>query len=159
MGEHQMAFVHSLVKAKTKGKRGWYAPAELGEASPHYINFVIPLDDRGALLNEYICETITTDEEGTKSIYANKLVRHGEASFVLRLGRLDLWFIVRTVPREERRLPYIGKLEHADFAFLLREIEPEEPDGLDQLYDKENTFIIGCEPFSHYSGIRKRSGR
>lgn len=154
-----MAFVHSLVKVEARGKRGWCAPVELGEATPHYISFVIPLDDRGALLNEYTCETITTDEGGTKSIYAHELVRRGEMSFVLRLGQLDLWFIVRTVPKEDRRLPYIGKLEHADFAAPFTEIEPEQPERLDRLYDEGDMFVIGCEPFSHYSGIRKPARR
>jgi hypothetical protein len=148
-----MAFVHSLVKTEVNGKRGWCAPVEVGEAAPHYISFVIPLDDKGDFFPEYICETITTD--GAKRIDAHEVVRRGEDSFVLRLGKLELWFTVRTVPKKDRRLPYIGKLGHSDFAFLFMEIEPEEHERLDRLYDEGNTFVIGCEPFTHYSGIRR----
>ncbi|HEV3260212.1 MAG TPA: hypothetical protein VG013_25370 [Gemmataceae bacterium] len=149
-----MAFVHSLVKTEVNGKTGWCAPLEIGEAAPHYISFVIPLDDKGDFFHEYTCETITT-EEGAKRIDPHEFVRRGEDSFVLRLGKLDLWFTVRPVPKEDRRLPYVGKLRHADFAFLFTEIEPEEPERLDRLYDEGNTFVIGCEPFAHYSGISR----
>jgi len=149
-----LAFVHSLVKAEVNGKTGWCAPVELGESAPHYINFVLPLDDKGGFFRQYTCETVTT-EEGSKRVESHEFVRRGMDSFVLRLGRLELWFTVRTVPKEERRLPYVGKLGHADFAFLFAEIEPEEPERLDRLYDEGDTFVIGCEPFTHYSGIRR----
>jgi hypothetical protein len=43
----EMAFVHSLVRAKVNGKRGWCAPVELGETAPHYISLVVPLDEKG----------------------------------------------------------------------------------------------------------------
>ncbi len=149
-----MAFVHGLVKTEVKGKMGWCAPVEMGEAAPHYISFVIPVDDQGGFFQEYTCETVTA-KEGDRRIASHELVRHGNDSFVLRLGNLELWFTVRPGPKEERRLPYVGKLQHADFAFLFTEIEPEEPDRLDGLYDKENSFVIGCEPFTHYSGIKR----
>ncbi len=149
-----MAFVHSLVKTKRNGKTGWCAPVELGDDAPHYISFVIPVDDKGDFFHEYICETITAEEED-KRIESHTLVRQGKDSFLLPLGELELWFTVRPVPREERRLPYIGKPQHDDFSFLFTEIEPQEPDRLDRLYEEENTFIIGCEPFTHYSGITR----
>jgi len=145
-----MAYVHSLVKAERNGKRGWCAPVELGEATPHYVSFVVPLDDNGDFFREYICETVTA-ENGTKQTAASKLIRQGDGSFVLRLHGLDVWFTVRTVPKEDRRLPYVGKLEHADFASLFVEIEPEEPKKLDRLFDERSVFVIGCEPFTHYS--------
>jgi hypothetical protein len=149
-----MAFVHSLVKTEVSGKRGWCAPVELGEAAPHYISFVIPLDDKGGFFPEYTCETITT-EDGFKKIDPHEFVRRAADSFLLRFATFDVWFVVRTVPKEDRRLPYIGKLAHSDFAFRFTEVEPEEPERLDRLYDEANTYIIGCEPFAHYSGIKK----
>jgi hypothetical protein len=149
-----MPFVHSLVKTKVKEKTGWCAPIELGEDAPHYISFVIPLDDRGDFFLEYTCETITFDKEGATKIDAHEFVRQGKDSFVLRLGQLNLWFTVRAVPRENRHLPYVGKLGHADFASLFTEIEPEQPKKLDQLYNEDGfTFVIGCDAFIHYTGI------
>ena len=149
-----MAFVHSLVKTELNGKTGWRAPVELGEAAPHYISFVVPVDDKRGFFAEYTCETITA-EDGDKSVESHELVRQGDDSFVLHLGKLELWFTVRPVPKAERRLPYIGKLQHADFAFLFTEVEPEDPDRLDRLYEEDDTFVIGCEPFVHYSGIKR----
>ncbi len=149
-----MAFVHSLAKTEIKGKLGWCAPVEIGEAAPHYISFVIPVDDKRGFFHEYTCETIAV-EDADKRIESHELTRQGEDTFVLRLGKLDLWFTVRAIPKAERRLPYLGKLQHADFAFLFTEIEPENPDRLDRLYEEENTFVIGCEPFVHYAGIEK----
>ena len=153
-----MAFVHSLVKAEVNGKTGWCAPVELGEAAPHYVSFVIPVDDSSGFFHEYTCETITA-EERAKRIESHGLVRQGEDSFVLRLGKLELWFIVRPVPKEERRLPYVGQLAHPDFTFLLTEIEPEEPERLDRLYEENDTFVVGCEAFTHYLGIKRLTNR
>src|SRR5207253_7058454 len=99
-----MAFVHSLVKTEINEKTGWCAPAEIGETAPHYISFVIPVDDEGSFFHEYTCEAITA--EGTeKRIEPHLLVRQGEDSFVLRVGNVELWFTVRPVPKTERRLP------------------------------------------------------
>lgn len=56
-------------------------------------------------------------------------------------------------------MPYVGNLGHEDFRYSFMEIEPEEPDVLDRLYDEEDTFIIGCEPFTHYSGIKRLEKR
>ncbi len=148
-----MAFVHSLVKAEINKKLGWCAPVELGEAAPHYVSFALPLDDAGSFFNEYICETIIT-ENGAKRIDTHEFVRRGKDSFVLRLHNLDLWFVLRAASRDQR-LPYVGKLGHADFRFLLTEIVAEDLERLNELYDEANTFIIGCDPFAHYSGIRK----
>ena len=35
----------------------------------------------------------------------------------------------------------------------LTEIEPDDPEELDRLFEKEGTLVIGCEPFTHYAGI------
>ncbi len=151
-----MAFLHSLVKTQGNRTKGWCAPAELGEAAPHYVSFVIPVDEKGCFFHTYSCETITTIER-TKRIDSHDLVRHGKESFVLRLDEREVWFAIRPVPRDDRRLPYVGKLKHADFQYSFAEIEPADPDKLDKLYEDEDTFIIGCEPFSHYAGIKKPS--
>ena len=150
-----MAFLHSLVKAEMKRKSGWCAPVELGDAAPHYVNFVLPLDEDGVFFREYTCETIAVKEDGSKEIDSHKLIRQGEDSFILRLGAHDVWFTVRAVPNKERRLSYVGNLGHDDFASLFVEVEPEKPKELDRLYDERKTFIIGCEPFTHYAGIER----
>jgi len=148
-----MAFVHSLVKTEVRGKTGWCAPAELGEAAPHYISFVIPVDAQGDFLPRYTCETITSEGKGKKKV-SHELVREGKDSLVLRLGKLEFWFTASPVRKEERRLPYVGKLRHEDFGHLFTEIEPEKPESLDRLYEEEDTFVIGCDAFTHYSGIK-----
>jgi hypothetical protein len=150
-----MAFLHSLARAEPKWKKGWCAPVELGNATPHYVSFVLPLDEDGGFFREYTCETVTVKKDGSKKIGPHKLVRHGERSFVLHLGARDLWFTVRAVPSKDRRLSYVGSLGHDDFASLFVEVEPEKPKELDRLYDERRTFVIGCEPFSHYAGIER----
>ncbi len=149
-----MALVHSLVRTETGGKTGWCAPVELGEATPQYVSFVLPVDTSGAFHDRYTCETVTAAGADRRS-ETHELVRQGPDSFVLRLGKREFWFTVRPVSKAERRLPYVGKLRHPDFAFLLTEIEPEDLEGLDQLCEDEGTFVIGCEPFTHYSGIKR----
>jgi hypothetical protein len=127
---------------------------ELGEAAPHYVSFVIPLVDKRSFFNEYVCETITT-KEGETRVEPHQLIKRGEDSFALRLGKIELWFNLRRSSKDERRLPYVGKLGHEDFQYLFMEIEPENPETLDKLYDDEDTFVIGCEPFTHYSKMNE----
>ena len=148
-----MAFVHSLVKMQANGRKGWCAPVELGEAAPHYVSFVVPVDKKRGFFSAYSCEVVTA-EEGNKRLERYELVRQGSDSFVLRLDGLDVWFVVRPGPQEERRAPYVGRLKHEDFCHWFTEIEPEEPDVLDRLYDEKGAFVVGCEPFAHYAGAR-----
>jgi hypothetical protein len=151
-----MPFVHSLVKSAKADKQGWCAAVELGESASHYISFVIPVDENGAFFSTYSCETVRTSKK-EKSITLHELFAQGEDSFLLHVDDQDFWFVVKPALRTERRLPYIGKLKHPDFRFLFTEIEPEEPDKLDRLYDRKHTFIMGCDPFTHYLGIKKRA--
>jgi len=147
-----MPFVHSLVITQANGKKGWCAPVELGEDSPHYVSLVIPVDERRNVFNIYICETVTTTEHG-HAIESHDLVKRGKNSFALQLGDTVFWFSLRPGSLSGRHLPYVGKLQHEDFTHLFIEIEPEEPESLDKLYDKHGTFVIGCEPFKHYGGV------
>jgi hypothetical protein len=147
-----MPFVHGLAKTEIGGRKGWVAPLELGEAAPHYISFAIPVDHNRSFFDTYICETIAMEDD-RKRRETHELTKSGDDSFILRLGELEVWFSVRPVPRDERCLPYLGKLVHQDFRFLLTEIEPERPDILDRLFDDKKTFVVGCEPFKHYTGI------
>jgi hypothetical protein len=151
-GNRRMPFVHSLVKSETNGQRGWCAPAELGEAAPHYVSFTVPVDEQGRFFGEYVCETVTAEGD-RRRIESHRLVQQGPDSFVLRIGDRDFWFVVRTVPREDRRLPYVGRLRHPDFARSFAELEPVDLERLDSLFQEADTFVIGCEPFEHYSGI------
>lgn len=149
-----MAFVHSLAKMDMNGSMGWWAPAELGEAAPHYISFVIPVDEKRHFFPEYTCET-TVIGDGERRRESHPLRQHGNDSFLVRLGEFDVWFNVKPVPKREARLPYRGCLQHPDFAFQLTEIEPEDQRPLDQILERTNAFVIGCEPFLHYAGIEK----
>ena len=87
---------------------------------------------------------------------SHQLIKQGEDSFALRLGQIELWFNLRASAKDQRRLPYVGKLGHEDFQYLFVEIEPEDPDTLDKLYDDQDMFIIGCEPFTHYSKLNTK---
>lgn len=149
-----MVFVHSLAKMDANGTLGWWTPAELGEAAPHYISFVIPVDEKRRFFPKYACETIVIDK-GERRSEPNELHQQGNDSFLLRLGEFDVWFNVKPVPKSEARLPYVGRLQHPDFAFPLTEIEPGDHRLLDQIFETTNTFVIGCEPFLHYAGIEK----
>ena len=104
-----MAFMHSLVRAEPKWKKGWCARVELGDAAPHYVSFVLPLGEDGGFFREYTCETVTVKKDGSKKIGSHSLVRQGEDSFLLHLGACDLWFTVRAVPNKDRRLSYVGR--------------------------------------------------
>ena len=135
-------------------KQGWCAPVEVGESAPHYISFVIPVDEKGEFFSTYLCEAVTT-RNMEKEISLHELSAQGNDSFLLRMQGNDFWFVVKPSLKPVRRLPYIGKLNHPDFQFLLTEIEPEEPEKLDDLCLQEHIFIMGCDPFKHYTGIKK----
>jgi hypothetical protein len=156
--EINMHFVHSLVKIRDDDKLGWYAPAELGDSTPHYISFVIPVDDSNALFEEYACEAVKIEKEGNRSVAHYEMTRSGKDAFVLKLKDARFWFVVRPAPNQERALRYVGKLEHPDFVLPLTEIEPEKPALLDKLCQDEDTFLIGCEPFTHYAGLKNGTG-
>ena len=150
-----MPFVHSFVKSTKADKQGWCAPVELGEAAPHYISFVVPVDERGAFFSTYSCEAVTTCNK-EKRIALHELSARGKDSFLLHIEGKDFWFVVKPALKAARRLPYIGKLKHPDFELLFTEIELEEPDRLDDLCTANHTFVMGCDPFTHYAGIKKR---
>ena len=149
-----MAFVHSLVRERKNGKKGWCAPAELGESASHYVSFVIPVPDNRHYFDKYICETITVIK-GERLLKSSELDKEGSDSFSLRVGSNEFRFIVHPGPKTERCLPYIGKLGHDDFQYKFVEIEPEDPQLLDELFDNDCIYVIGCEPFTHYAGITK----
>jgi hypothetical protein len=128
----------------------------LGEAAPHYLSFVVPVDEEGRFFETYSCEAVTTRER-EKTITTHALSSRGKDSFLLHLDGKEFWFIVKPTAKSSRRLPYVGRLEHPDFQFLLAEIEPEEPAALDNLCDEDHTFVMGCDPFTHYSGISKHA--
>jgi hypothetical protein len=152
-----MAYLHSLVKADLPRGKGWCAPCELGEAAPHYISFVVPVDAKGAYHDGYECEVVAS-ESGDKVIEAYQLLRQGPDSFLLILNENEIWFRARAAAQSERQLRYVGQLQHEDFAMPFVEIEPEDPDLLDRLFEVEGRFVIGCEPFIHYVGVEKVAG-
>src|SRR5437660_344794 len=136
-----MPFVHSLVRSPTAGKKGWSAPVELGEAAPHYISFVVPVDEKGQFFDAYSCEAVTTRGKD-KTITTHALYSKGNDSFLLSLDGKEIWFIVKPTVKSVRRLPYVGRLKHPDFQLLFTEIEPEEPAILDNLCDKNHIFVM-----------------
>jgi hypothetical protein len=145
-----MRFVHSLAKVEDGERIGWCAPLELGEAAPHYIGFVVPVEDRAADL--YFCEVVRISRGG-RVIDTHEIVREGKDAFLLNVGAMRLWFTARPSSSREGPLPYVGRLKHPDFSCLLAEIEPEDPSRLDQLCESEDIIVVGCDPFTRYSGI------
>jgi hypothetical protein len=153
-GAEKMPHVHSLVKSPSIDEKGWCAPVELGDAAPHYVSFVVPVDERGQFFDAYSCEAVTTRNKG-KTISTHEFFSKGNDTFLLKLNDKEFWFIVKPTVKSARRLPYVGRLKHPDFQFLFTEIEPEEPAALDELCDKDHTFVMGCDPFTHYAGIKQ----
>lgn len=147
-----MRFLHSLVRTQVGEKKGWCAPIELGENAPHYISFVVPVSDK--VDNVYTCELVRARED-QRDIIQLELTKQGRDSFFLTFDGIEVWFVVRPVARQDRRLPYIGKLKHPDFALPLVEIEPENPAMLDRLYLERGVGVLGCDPFTHYDGSMK----
>ncbi|SRR6266446_10709986 len=148
-----MRYVHSLVKITKRNRTGWCAPAELGDATPQYVSFVLPVDTGGHLYSTYGCEVITNKGRKRRTLHQHTLETRGD-SLVLRLAGRDVWFNIRPVSVKERRLPYIGKLKHPDFKFSFVEIEPDKQSDLDKLFNHTGMFIIGCDPFTHYVGVK-----
>ncbi len=149
-----MPHVHCLVPSLIAGKKGWCAPAELGEQSPHYVCFVVPVDDKGDFHERYACEVVTVGPVG-RTIGALELAFEGKDRFFLQVKSAKFWFHVKPPTKPLRRHPYVGELRHDDFRQLLVEIEPDDPTKLDQLFDEQHTFVIGCDAFSHYVGIER----
>jgi len=152
-----MAFVHSLVKRKVDEKTGWYAPAELDESTDHYLSFVIPVAEGNRIFDEYTCEAVRIGKADKRTVVPCVLTKQGKDAFLLNVNQTQLWFVVRSGRKQVPALPYIGTLKHPDFEFALTEIEPEDPSKLDKLCEDEDTFLIGCDPFLHYSGPIKRT--
>jgi hypothetical protein len=147
-----MRFVHSLARTQDGKKKGWCAPIELGEDAPHYVSFVVPVGAKPDDL--YICELVRASEN-QREIIPLELIKEGNDSFFLAFDGVVVWFIVRPVSRHDRRLPYIGKLKHPDFELPFMEIEPESPTALDQIFLEQGVGVLGCDPFTHYAGLKK----
>src|SRR5438046_2045014 len=109
-----MPFVHSLVRLPDRDKQGWCAPLELGEDCPHYVSFVVPVDDEGHSCDTYPGETVKFDGQ-EKSITSKELFHRGRDSFLLTIDESEFWFVVKPTQKSLRKLPYVGRLKHPDF--------------------------------------------
>ena len=150
-----MPFVHSLVKTKIDGQTGWFAPVELAELTAHYVSFVIPMADKNRAFDQYTCEAIRLEKSEGRTVIPCELTKTGTDTFQLKFGDTRFWFVVRAAAKHQHALPYVGSLKHADFQYALMEIEAEDPSKLDQLCETEGAFLIGCDPFLHYAGLKK----
>ncbi|GEM_PF-3276863 len=54
-------------------------------------------------------------------------------------------------------LRYKGRLQHRDFANKFIELQPSDKHVLDNLLEHWGISIIGCDPFTRYSGLTERS--
>ena len=67
----------------------------------------------------------------------------------------SLWFTARPSSSDPGRLPYVGRLDHADFSCLFKGIEPEDPAGWTDFCETEEIVVVGCDPFTDYSDIER----
>jgi hypothetical protein len=122
------------------------APRELGDETPEYVSFVVPVASANQPADEYDCELVSRSGPDY-AVHTYKLIRNGESAFELRLSdETSFWFRVRPMSREKRLLPYVGSYSHDDFRHRLMEIEPEDIHALDELFEQERTFVIGFDP-------------
>lgn len=148
-----MPYLHSLVRSEMTDAKGWFAPVEVGEAAPHYVSFVVPVDRDSNFFEAYTCESVTAGKK-SKRIERHRLELAGSEAFLLNIHGMRIWFVVKPVSKDVRRLPYIGRLEHPDFDLKFAEIEPENSAILDELFDEHRVFVMGCDPFTNYSGLK-----
>ncbi|HUG94253.1 MAG TPA: hypothetical protein VML55_25715 [Planctomycetaceae bacterium] len=145
--------VHSLVRLRGHRPDGWYAPVELGEAAPQYANFVVPVTSSHCFFDRYTCELGNQRSDAIERRLVPFELRLVEEALVLTVGKRRLWFVAAPGAEQARVLEYRGALSHPDFAYPLIEIEPHDPGELDQLFDEQGWFLIGCDPFTHYGGL------
>ena len=74
---------------------------------------------------------------------------------MLHLDKSNVWFTVRPGGKADRQLAYVGSLKHEDFRCSFIEIEPENLEQLDRIFESRGMFVIGCDPFVHYAGVKK----
>lgn len=152
--KQNMPFVHSLVKTQPGKRPGWCAPSEVKGAMPSYVSFLIPVHDATHRFPKYFCELVAVGDGENRLVTSHEMLKVGKDSYSLRVNGAEFWFVERPVSRQQRCLPYLGKLSHEDFQFLLVEIMPEDHSALDQLCADSGQIIIGCDPFTHYAGMK-----
>ena len=149
-------FLHTFVKATRKNTLGWCAPVEMEDDVSQYVSYVIPLNQDDEMESVYSCEVVKILGQ-ERILHSQSIVRVSQDSLMLELPQgFKHWFTVRPISKSERRLPYLGCLEHEDFSHKFTEIEPEDIRELDRLCHDEGLFIIGCDPFQHYVGLPER---
>lgn len=155
MSEVPLHHVHFLVRRGSGNKIGWYAPYELEENDPSGAGLVIPVDAQGHPFSEYWLDAMISEGDHQEVLYF--IFRPTESGeFVLETPAADIPFVERVARSDERALPYLGDLEHPDFAHLLVEIEPVRNDVYDIMLGDKSVTLIGCNPFEQY---RKDGGQ
>ena len=145
-------YLHSLCRANIGDGSGWYAPIELPD-SQQAVGYAIPVNECGRTFDSYIVE-VGTYRKTTSPIWkVYHLTKVAKREFLLKLSAEEIRFTERRVYSHYRKLPYRGSLKHPDFAYFLIELQPEEPDQIDDLFENKRMFIIGCNPFANYDGI------
>lgn len=146
--------VHYLTTVVIRATRGWVAPVELLSREPQNGVLAVPVFDGGAaLFPQYRLEYATYRGGGQydRSFSTMDIEQNGSLKVVIE-GR-SFRFVRHFVDGKPVLFDYIGQLQHADFSLPLCQIDAEDVQALDDLYNRKQIFVAGCEPESEYGGI------
>ncbi len=146
--------VHFLTAVEKNGSQGWIAPVELGVDQPQDGRLVIPVPvAHSGLFESYCLEYAIHQGIGQFTARSVAMDRQKDNSLKVTIEGQDVVFVQRRIDGQPLELPYVGQLTHGDFAKLLCEIEPSDPTILDDLYDKSQVIVAGCDPEIEYQGL------
>jgi hypothetical protein len=127
---------------------------ELPSGEPQDGVLVVPVSNSsGRLCSQYRLEYAIYRGSGKydKSYATMDLQQNGSLIIVIEGQRLK--FVKHLVDGKPVLFDYIGQLLHADFSHPLCQIEPEDLRTVDDLYDRKQIIVAGCDPESEYGGI------
>jgi hypothetical protein len=151
----RLHYVHFLLRTTQNRKPIWVAPVEISWNGGLGGSFAVPVDDRRQLFDHYRIDIATISKGEPIDISRHTLEREPDHKLKLVVENQVIFFRIRSIPGRRQAIPYGGKLSHPDFSLRLIEIETEGEDDIDLLYEKHRMALVGCLPFSHYSGIQE----
>jgi hypothetical protein len=148
-------YVHFLLRTTQNQKTFWVAPVEVGESASHGGCFAVPVADGHQLFDHYHIDVATIRKAEPIDIEQHVLEVQTNGNLRLVIKDHFISFRVCDSPGRSQAIPYGGKLSYPDFSLRLVAIETGNEDDIDLLYEKYGMALVGCHPFSHYSGIPK----
>ena len=151
----RLHYVHFLLRTTQNRKTIWVAPVEISENGGHGGSFAVPVADRRQLFDHYQIDIATISKGEPIDISRHTLELEPDDKLKLLVENQVIYFRVCSTSGRWQAIPYGGELSHPDFSLRLIEIETEGEDDIDVLYEKHRMALVGCLPFSYYSGIRE----